>query len=113
MKHLSVAYSKARNGAPWTVALFFLGLIGCEGNGTSANCVVETAYLCVDEGCFCADDTQRQNPLTELEAEEVCGACRPSAEGAFDPDAFTIPAYDRFGGIDDFSGDDNWGSGPR
>ena len=99
------------------ICTFCVGLalfsLGCENDGTSADCVIETSYLCVDEGCFCSDDTQWQNPLTELEAEEVCGACRPSTGDSMGPDAFSISEYDRFGGIDDFSGDNVWGAGPR
>ena len=108
---------KKQNGTTTTIRLVLMLLallgLGCETGDGAANCVIETSYLCVDEGCFCADDTQWQNPLTEPEAEEVCGACRPSGEAGVGPDAFSISEYDRFGGVDDFSGDNDWSRGPR
>jgi len=96
------------------IALGFLCLAaGCEDSGGDGNCILETAYLCVDEGCYCADDSQWQNPLTEMQAEEECGGCRPPASNNDTPDASMSFQYDRFGGIDDFSGDNDWGTGPQ
>lgn len=95
-------------------ALFFsYQLMGCEDSERDENCVLETAYLCVDEGCYCADDSQWQNPLTEMQAEEECGGCRSPTSEDDVPDASMSFQYDRFGGVDDFSGDNDWGTGPR
>jgi hypothetical protein len=88
--------------------------MGCEGPEGDENCILESAYLCVAEGCYCADDSQWDNPLTQTEAEKECARCRPPVSDNDDENTTGgFNQYDRFGGIDDFSGDNDWGSGPR
>ena len=84
--------------------------VGC-GEGSDGACRLEPRYVCLESACYCIEDTLRRFPLSEAEARQQCEMCieagpiTPSADaGGASPGS-----YDRFGGVDDFGGDDRWG----
>ena len=91
----------------WLMAALWIG--GC-GDEQEENCTLQTAYLCENGQCYCVEDTLRSNPLPESVAMQTCEACVASPISSPSGDAIgTWGSYDRYGGVDDFSGDNQWG----
>ena len=87
----------------WLFAV--LSIAGC-GDGQAENCTLQSSYLCDNGQCYCVEDTLRSNPLPESIAKDTCEVC--VASPLISPSADVVGAwgaYDRFGGVDDFSGD--------
>ena len=61
MSHPSLRSRGRRTGLAWCM-LVCLCWLGCESDGSSADCVIETSYLCVEEGCFCSMTPSGRTP---------------------------------------------------
>ena len=86
-----------------------LWIVGC-GNEQDENCTLESPYVCENGQCYCVGDTLRSNPLPESVAIQTCEACVASPFLSPSADVIgTWGSYDRFGGVDDFSGDNSRG----
>lgn len=91
--------------------LIFLAFLGCEVEDTEArDCAQEDTYFCSETACFCILDSLQETPLSETQALAQCTGCLESGTQTWDPKEPPASGYDRFGGIDDFSGDDDWGT---
>jgi len=90
--------------------VFTILAAGC-GQGSDEACRFESRYVCLEDACYCIEDALRESPLSEAEAQQLCEVCIDSSP--LTPSTDTVGAssgsYDRFGGVDDFGGDDRWG----
>ena len=89
------------------VTLVFAIALGCERDDASSGCLLETAYVCDGGECYCVSDVLRENPMHESIAESACQEC--TSDGPLTAD-FDAGYSSEFGGIDHFSGDDDYGT---
>ena len=96
-------------GIAWFMAagLMLAVASGCERDPGEEDCLLESAYLCEGGACYCVSDVLRENPMAESIAASACEECTSSGPIRVDVDA---ASFSEFGGIDHFSGDDDYGT---